>query len=247
MNKNHTNTLVYKIISRLGKAIIKSLEYFISLSVKDEFYLKPDDFYWTKLIENDFTKIKSEYDSFMSSNSTVLDICKVSEEQYNVVEENQWDFIPLYFYGTEIESFTKYFPDTIKCLAKIPGMTTSFISILKPGTFVKEHRGAYKGYLRYQIGIKIPQPSTQCGLKIKDVIYNWNEGESVIFDDTYLHTAWNNSNELRAVLYVDFIRPMNKPLMYVSRLLTIFINKSPFTQNAIRNLKKELNIHGKII
>ena len=62
----------------------------------------------------------------------------------------------------------------------------------------------------------------------------------MIFDDTFKHTAWNNSNEERTVLYVDFIRPMPAVLMRISKWLTLLINKSPFIRNAYKNLKIEI-------
>jgi beta-hydroxylase len=246
MRKRDTNSIRYRISAKLGKSLIRVIEYFISKCVKNDIYIDPRSFLWTTSVEQAYREIKGEYLEFKASARKALDICKISEEQYHVISEDKWDFIPLFCYGQEITEFTSLFPATKKALLEIPDMTTAFFSILKPDTFIKEHRGAYKGYLRYQLGVVIPKPEKLCGILIHDVPYHWKEGESVIFDDTFLHSAWNKSNEERVVLYVDFIRPMKHPLRLVSWWLTVLINKSPFIQNALKNLREELKNHNPV-
>jgi beta-hydroxylase len=143
----------------------------------------------------------------------------------------------LYVYGIPLVENLSLCPETARIIQAIPNKTTVFFSAIKPGTFIKEHRGAYKGYLRYHLGVQIPAHPTECGLKINDRVYHWENGKSLIFDDTYLHEAWNNSNEERVVLYVDFIRPMPWFLVNLSKWLTYLISQSPFVQNGIVKLK----------
>jgi beta-hydroxylase len=99
-------------------------------------------------------------------------------------------------------------------------MTTAFFSSIESGTYIRPHRGAYKGYLRYHFGVDIPANDNSCAIRIDDKLYNWSNGKSLIFDDTYIHDVWNNSGKDRVVLYVDFIRPLPKHLTTVSKLLT---------------------------
>ena len=37
--------------------------------------------------------------------------------------------------------------------------------------------------------------------------HHWQEGRLVMFDDTYLHEAWNRSDETRIVLLMDCWNP----------------------------------------
>jgi aspartyl/asparaginyl beta-hydroxylase (cupin superfamily) len=238
-NLQQINTYKYKINAFIGKSFIRLLEFIISLFVKDEIYSDVSNFEWVKKIEDDFKLIQNEYQLFNTMKNKPLDICEISAEQYKVVKKNEWDFIPLYSYGVKIDLYRPLFPETCRLLETIPNMTTAFFSILKPGTFIKEHRGAYKGYLRYQLGVKVPIEYNLCAIKIQDKEYHWKEGQSVIFDDTFLHSAWNRSSEERVVLYVDFIRPMPNFLVFISKLLTKFIYTSPFIQNMIKNIEKQ--------
>jgi ornithine lipid ester-linked acyl 2-hydroxylase len=220
----------------LGKGIIRFLEAGIRLSSNRTVVFKPSDFPWVAKIEAKHQAISREYNS-LSESRDLPDICEISEEQYRVIEKNYWKFFPLYIYGIPIAENLLLCPETALAIESIPNKTTVFFSVIQPNAYIKEHRGAYKGYLRYHLGVQIPVPHSLCGLKIQKRVYHWENGKSLIFDDTYLHEAWNNSQKERVVLYVDFIRPMPRPLMEVSKALTYLISKSPFVQNGIAKLQ----------
>jgi beta-hydroxylase len=43
---------------------------------------------------------------------------------------------------------------------------------------------------------------------VADRAYAWREGEIFVFDDTFEHEVWNDTDEERVVLLFDFDRPM---------------------------------------
>lgn len=227
----------YKISSFFGKSLIFFLEKIIQLFVKNDIYFDTQKINWIKNFEDNASLIQQEFNNFyIQRYEQVPDICDISEEQNQVVNKDDWKFIPLYTYGIKIDSFASFFPETIKLINTIPNFTTVFFSILKPNTQIASHRGAYKGYLRYHLGVKIPIDFKSCGINIKGKIYHWKNAESVVFDDTFEHFAWNNSDETRTVLYVDFIRPMPVFLVFISKWLTKKISQSLFIQNALKKL-----------
>jgi len=240
------NSIRYKISAFAGKTLIFFLEKIIALFVKNDIYLDVQKFEWIKNIEENAHLIQAEFDAFCKQQyEQIPDICAISEEQYQVVKKDEWKFIPLYTYGIKIHSFASFFPNTIQLINTIPDFTTVFFSMLQPHTKIASHRGAYKGYLRYHLGVKIPDDFQKCGINIQGKIYHWQNGKSVVFDDTFEHFAWNDSDELRTVLYVDFIRPMPKFLKLISKWLTTSISKSLFVQNAIKkinNFEKDSNL-----
>ena len=80
-------------------------------------------------------------------------------------------------------------------------------SILDPDVNIPPHYGYYKGYLRYHLGIIIPQeegksPFIVCGGEK----YYWKNGEGVMFDDMYLHYVENPTSKMRVVLFIDVLR-----------------------------------------
>jgi beta-hydroxylase len=243
MSIHPKESLVYRVLSKTGKSLIGVLEFFISKVTEKKYFFETAEFPWVQEVEKMYPTIAKEFETFYQGNQKLIpDITEISEEQYQVVKQDEWRFIPFLIYGKKVESFCRQFPVTASTIEKIPSSTTAFFSILHPHVKIAEHRGAYKGYLRYHLGVKIPTPVQQCGIKIKDETFHWENGKSIIFDDTYQHSAWNNSNEIRVVLYVDFIRTLPFVLKQISVGLTKLISMSPFVKNGLvklNNFEKE--------
>ena len=113
-------------------------------------------------------------------------------------------------------------------------MTTAMFSILAPGKHIPPHDGPYKGVLRYHLGLLVPEPADQVGIRVGGEIAHWHEGESLVFDDTYTHEAWNDTDGTRVVLFVDVIRELRGPMGVANRALIKAIGWSPFIQDAKR-------------
>ena len=74
-----------------------------------------------------------------------------------------------------------------------------------------------------------------CRIRVGGEIRHWEAGESLVFDDTYDHEVWNDTDELRAVSFVDVIRPLPVPESLVNRAILRAIAWSPFILDAKRN------------
>lgn len=117
-------------------------------------------------------------------------------------------------------------PRTTALLRRIPNMDTAFFSVLDPHQYITPHWGYYKGYLRYHLGVIIPEDNAgeRCWIRVngdeadnerkdKALIergekYCWRNGQGIVFDDNYLHDAANESGEVRVVLWLDLRRKM---------------------------------------
>ena len=102
-------------------------------------------------------------------------------------------------------------PRTAALMREIPGMTTAMFSILSPRKHILDHRGPYKGVLRYHLGLIVPRDAEACRIRVGEDIRHWEEGKSMIFDDTFNHEVWNDTDETRVVLFVDVLRPLPVP------------------------------------
>jgi beta-hydroxylase len=49
-----------------------------------------------------------------------------------------------------------------------------------------------------------------------------------------VHEAWNDSDEVRVVLFVDLVRPVRPPAEYLNRALVAAIRWSPYVGDAKR-------------
>jgi beta-hydroxylase len=117
-------------------------------------------------------------------------------------------------------------------------MTMAFFSILEPHTGLSPHRGTFKGVLRYHLGLIVPQPEDLCGIRINDEVHHWQVGRSLIFDDTFTHEVWNNSDEKRVVLFVDFKRDYVFPINILNNAMIKLIRMSPFITNVLKRIEE---------
>ena len=152
-------------------------------------------------IKNEFNKYKKGIDCFRDNNPQLGKIDTIDEKNNYC-----WRTLYLKKRGEIIEEQKEYFPKTMEVL-KNAQIHNAFFSILDPKVEIKPHYGYYKGYLRYHLGINIPEekgkrPYIICGGEK----YEWKEGEDVIFDDMYLHYVNNPTNGTRVILYLDIKR-----------------------------------------
>lgn len=110
-------------------------------------------------------------------------------------------------------------PRTSALLGQIPGLLQAFFSILDPGKSIPAHDGPYLGYLRYHLALLVPSVDPP-SMRVKDQFHTWQEGRSILFDDSWNHQVYNTSPERRVVLIVDVVRPMAWPLHVINWLVT---------------------------
>lgn len=150
-------------------------------------------------------------------------------------------------------------PRTAALLRQLPSVYNAFFSILEPRQYVSPHWGYYKGFVRYHLGVVIPGDNRDrtCWLRVnaersdnarrdKALIergprYYWRNGRGVVFDDTNLHDAANESDEVRVVLWLDVARRLPRALALYNRALlsTLYLEPSirRFRENAVVRLR----------
>ena len=156
----------------------------------------------------------------------------ISKRQYRIANDNRWKTYFFKAFGFRAEGNCRRCPKTAALLDQIPGLKVAFFSILAPGKHIPRHRGKHKGLIRYHLGLKVPEPAEQCYIQVDDQIAHWQEGKSLIFDDTYYHEVWNNTDGYRAVLFLDIVRPMRFPLSLVNWAICRLVAASPIIQDA---------------
>ena len=132
--------------------------------------------------------------------------------------EKNWKVFYLYAMGEKPEANRSKCPRTAALLDEIPGLFQAFFSILDGGKSIPAHRGPYRGYIRYHLGLVVPEDNPP-SIRVKNQHYTWKEGESVLFDDSWDHEVINKSTGERVVLIVDVRRPMPLPLASLNRFV----------------------------
>ena len=89
--------------------------------------------------------------------------------------------------------------------ARMPGRAPSaFFSLLRPRTRIPAHTGVSNTRAIVHLPLIVPPG---CGFRVGGETREWQEGVPFAFDDTIEHEAWNESDQLRAVLILDVWNP----------------------------------------
>ena len=110
-------------------------------------------------------------------------------------------------------------PRTTELVRRIPNLYQAFFSMLDPSKSIPAHNGDYFGYLRYHLGLRVPRNNPPT-MRVKDQLHTWQEGRSILFDDSWNHEVVNHSDDMRVVLIVDVLRPLPLPLHVANWVIT---------------------------
>lgn len=160
-------------------------------------FYNTDYFEFVKPLEADWLKIREELDR--------LERNKFLPWYQKQIYNKDWDVFGFYNgfkqeRGEKLEENCALCPETTKLLEAIPGMITATFSRLAPGTHIKPHKGYEGGVLRCHLGLIVPD---RCAIGVNGKVKTWVEGKCMVFDDTYIHEAWNYGSSDRVVLLID--------------------------------------------
>jgi beta-hydroxylase len=224
-------------LQRLFFALLMKIERLnrrASLVGDHEFY-DLEQFPWVREVKAITPRIQAELAQVLARKENLPSIQDISPEQRALTTDAGWKTFYFFGYGLRSDKNCALCPDTVAALNKIPGMVSGYYSIFAPGKRLPPHRGPYNGVLRFHLGLKVPASDATCAIKVGSQTRSWAEGEALIFDDTYQHTAWNLTPEWRAVLFVDFLRPLPALPHALNRLMIWLMTKTPFVTVATRN------------
>ena len=114
-----------------------------------------------------------------------------------------WDVFGIYAFGRKIRENCDRCPRTTEAVEAVPHLTTAGFSRLAGGARIRPHVGFTDRVLRCHLGLVVP---FGCGLRVGAETRYWREGECLVFDDTFEHEAWNESETDRVVLLLDFLK-----------------------------------------
>ncbi len=126
---------------------------------------------------------------------------------FNSFFKTGWRRFYLKWYDRPHPSAESLCPTTTRLLQSIPSVKAAMFAQLPPGASLVRHRDPYAGSLRYHLGLVTPA-DPKCFIEVDGQPYYWRDGEAVIFDETFIHYAKNDTNVSRIVLFCDIERPM---------------------------------------
>lgn len=181
----------------------------------DEFFERRH-FPWMPDVEARWRDIRAELEGLIADPGDAIRpyvrMEKGTPESKWAALDNQldWGACFLWEYGEPNQPVLDRCPVTAATLAalprsNIPGRAPSaFFSMLKPRTRIPAHTGVTNTRAIIHLPLIVPPG---CAFRVGGETRPWVEGEAFAFDDTIDHEAWNDSDQLRAILIFDVWNP----------------------------------------
>jgi aspartyl/asparaginyl beta-hydroxylase (cupin superfamily) len=193
-------------------ALQQPLEFYPGLETR-EFHDR-ESFPWVATLEGAFPVIRDEFARLVESGPGFSTVYR------SQTTTGEWAASYLWVFGERVEETCRACPETARLLGSIPGVAefgTTLYSGLAPHTYIAPHFGYTNAKLRCQLPLQVPG---LCRLRVGEHEVEQQEGRCIVFDDSFLHSAWNDSDEPRFVIVFDFFHPDLTPdeVRYLQRL-----------------------------
>lgn len=190
-----------------------SMFYFPGLPQR-QFYER-DEFPWLAAVEAATPAIRAEFEAVLAGGDTgfqpyVEAVPDRPAPRHSLLDDPNWSAFFLWKDGRLVEENARRCPATMAAFSDVPAPHIAgwspmlLFSVLRPGTHIKPHCGVLNTRLICHLPIVVPPG---CGLRVGNETREWREGETLIFDDSIEHEAWNRGTSVRAVLLFEIWRP----------------------------------------
>ncbi|NNC99247.1 MAG: lipid A hydroxylase LpxO [Gammaproteobacteria bacterium] len=150
---------------------------------------------------------------------------------FNSFFRNGWTRFYLKWYDDYLPSAVEKCPKTVEILKQTPSIKAAMFASLPPGGVLNQHRDPYAGSLRYHLGLVTPN-SDDCYILVDGNRHSWRDGKDVLFDETFIHEAYNKTDQQRIILFADVHRPMRfKFIDRINHWISDHIIKASSSQN----------------
>lgn len=189
-------------------------------------------------LEENWDKINKEFELVWKDPDEIPSFHEISPDQKRISKGKKWKTFALFIFGNEVTENCRLCPNTTRILKSIQGLQNAWFSILAPGYKIPPHRGPTRALIRCHLGLLIPKDKYSCWIRVDKQKRYWEAGSCMFFDDTFEHEVENNTNEYRAVLFIDLDRPMDRVGRIFNKTLLAIIQSSHYVKDPLKNLKK---------
>ena len=194
-------------------------------------------FPWTRRLEQEHEAIREEALRLLELREHLPGFHEVSPYQSRISDADMWKTVWLYGFGYRSEIVSRLCPVTARVIDEVPELKSALFSMLGPGKHIPPHRGVYKGLINYHLGLINPDDPAKAHMRVGTEHFFWETGKSVVFDDTNEHEVWNESDQERVVLFLQFHRPMRFPGRQLSELFLRALALTPYLKVPLANAK----------
>jgi aspartyl/asparaginyl beta-hydroxylase (cupin superfamily) len=223
---------------RIGKKFRHRISAVIgrSSTVGDQPTFDSSLFPWMADLQARWREIRAEVDELLAHEEGIPPLAEISPDHRRIAPPGKWRSFFLWGYGYRNDGNCSRCPKTAAAVSTIPGLNSAFFSILAPGAHIPRHRGVTKAILTAHLGLIVPKGREACRMQVDEQTLRWDEGRIFAFDDTFYHEVWNDSDEQRVILLIQFRRPVGPVGRLVGGLFLAGVRRSRFVQDARSSL-----------
>eukprot|EP00536_Pseudo-nitzschia_multiseries_P016092 jgi/Psemu1/320968/estExt_fgenesh1_pm.C_10190003 len=176
-----------------------------------------------KLSDN-YETICSEYEALLQDRKDRFQ--SVTSMNY----ESGWKTLVLFYNGHRIPDFPYHLcPKTTELMESLPlaGRIAGF-NRQQPQSGIPLHSDGNNMWLTLQMGIKVPG-GEKARIRVGPETRHWKEGECILYDTTYEHETFNESEtEERVVLHIDFFNTLQMTPVEIEAMRYIYSLREEF-------------------
>jgi aspartyl/asparaginyl beta-hydroxylase (cupin superfamily) len=123
--------------------------------------------------------------------------------------QTDWKALYVFRHGRAVAENADRVPLTFRFMRERIGdwlcpLLEMHFSVLSAGAKILPHCDLWNFTINLHLAVDIP---AGCGLRVANVEHGWKEGKCILFDYSYVHEAWNNSDRPRTCLLMDLWNP----------------------------------------
>ncbi len=197
-------------------------------SLGDPPVLPRERFPTAELFERNWQQLAAEARRIFEVPNKVPTFGQIMPEQESLASADgkPWRLFVAQAYGYKVPSAQRLAPVLCSLTARCPDVLSAAYSWIPPGKVIPPHRGPFRGILRYTLGLHVPQArgeGERVSLVIDGIEHPLREGQGILWDDTYLHSSQNTTQQARTVLLLDVKRASLPGLLALVNALVISI------------------------
>jgi hypothetical protein len=173
------------------------------------------EFGWVPALEAETPAIRAELQALLAEDADFRPYVENEKDRpkrdfHGLQDDPSWTAFYLWKDGALVEENAARCPRTVAAMREVPlsriGSRTPavFFSRLRPGAHIPPHHGMLNSRLICHLPLIVPSGGW---LRVGAETRHWQEGRTLIFDDSIEHEARNPAEALRVVLIFDIWRP----------------------------------------
>jgi len=191
---------------------------------------------WTARLQADWKIVQAECDILLAERNAIPPLGQIASYHRRIAPDDKWRSFFFEAHGYEVVTNRKRCPNTAAILDSIPNLVTAFYSVMEAGTHVPRHKGVTKALLNIHLGLRVPAGVDRCRIRVDKEERGWEEGNILMFDESFPHEVWNETDRPRAVLFIQVMRPMRWRGRLLAKAIIQVVNQTKYVQQARRSI-----------